>query len=62
VLSTLIVAVGLVLFVEGALYALFPEAMKKMMVSVLDTPSHILRIFGILAAIVGVVIVWLVQG
>ncbi|MCR9215548.1 MAG: DUF2065 domain-containing protein [Proteobacteria bacterium] len=61
-LSTLIIAVGLVLFVEGALYALFPEAMKKMMVSVLDTPSHILRIFGILAAIVGVVIVWLVQG
>lgn len=61
-LNTLFLALGLVLFVEGALYALFPEAMKKMMVSVMGTPGHILRIFGLGAAVIGVLIIWLVHG
>lgn len=61
-LSEFILAGALVLFIEGALYALFPDGMKKMMISVLDTPSHNLRIFGIAAAVIGVLIVWLVHG
>jgi uncharacterized protein len=62
VLSDFILAGALVLFIEGALYALFPDGMKKMMISVLDTPSHNLRLFGIVAASVGVLIAWFVRG
>ncbi|MEH6527385.1 MAG: DUF2065 domain-containing protein [Sneathiella sp.] len=61
-LSDFILAGALILFIEGALYALFPDGMKKMMISVLETPSHILRIFGLIAAIAGVAIVWVLRG
>jgi uncharacterized protein YjeT (DUF2065 family) len=61
VLSELLLAAALVLFFEGALYALFPEGMKKMMASALETPSHILRIFGLAAAIIGVILVWIIH-
>lgn len=61
-MSDFILAGALILFIEGALYALFPDGMKKMMISVLETPSHILRIFGLSVAIVGVVIVWFLRG
>nr|WP_281351330.1 DUF2065 domain-containing protein [Sneathiella litorea] len=54
-------AAALVLFFEGALYALFPDGMKRMMVSALNTPSHILRIFGLVFAILGVIFVWLIR-
>ena len=60
--TDLLLAAALVLFFEGALYALFPDGMKRMMVSALNTPSHILRIFGLAMAVLGVVGVWLIHG
>ena len=58
----LLIALALVLVIEGALYALFPEAMKRMMVSVAQQPGSALRSAGLLAATVGVGIVWLLRG
>ncbi len=55
-------AIGLALVMEGALYALFPEGMKKMMAYALAQPLGILRSVGLAAAIVGVCIVWLIRG
>ena len=60
--TDLLLAAALVLFFEGALYALFPDGMKRMMVSALNTPSHILRIAGLIAAALGVIFVWLIRG
>ncbi|MEX1036606.1 MAG: DUF2065 domain-containing protein [Sneathiella sp.] len=57
-----LLALALVLFIEGALYALFPDGMKRMMISVLDTPSHVLRIFGLVVSVLGVFFVWLLRG
>lgn len=48
--------------IEGALYALFPEAMKRAMLYVLDQPRGYLRTAGVAAAALGVGIVWLVRG
>jgi hypothetical protein len=62
VVTDLLLAAALVLFFEGALYALFPEGMKRMMISALNTPSHVLRIFGLIAAILGVIGAWLIHG
>lgn len=61
-MSDLLTALGLVLVIEGALYSLFPEAMKKMMASVMTLPSGSLRAVGLATAVVGVGIVWLVRG
>ena len=56
-----IAAVGLVLIFEGALYALFPAFMQRVMAQVLEMPPAIMRNGGLLAAVVGFGIVWLVR-
>ncbi|MCC3305516.1 DUF2065 domain-containing protein [Sneathiella sp. HT1-7] len=60
--TDIMLAAALVLFFEGALYALFPDGMKRMMASALTMPSHVLRIVGLAAAILGVIFVWLIRG
>jgi hypothetical protein len=60
-LEAFLLAACLVLFFEGALYALFPDGMKQMMLSVLQVPSRNLRIFGLAAALLGVVLAWIVR-
>jgi uncharacterized protein YjeT (DUF2065 family) len=58
----LLVAVGLVLVIEGIAYALFPDGMRSMMQRALDMPAQTLRFGGLLAAVIGVAVVWLVRG
>ena len=57
----LIVAIALILVLEGGLYALFPGGMRKMAMQVERVPVSTLRSAGLLAATVGVGIVWLVR-
>ncbi|MBI1775712.1 MAG: DUF2065 domain-containing protein [Proteobacteria bacterium] len=54
-------AFGLVLVVEGALYALFPPAMKRMAAAMQAIPEEWLRRVGLAAACVGVAVVWLIR-
>lgn len=60
-MADLITALGLAVAIEGLLYALFPDAMKKMMLQVLAQPQSNLRTAGLVAAIAGVGIVWLIR-
>ena len=60
-MSDFVVALGLVLVIEGVLYALLPDAMKRMMAQVLDLPANQLRIAGLVAALVGLGIGWVVR-
>jgi uncharacterized protein len=55
-------ALGLVLVIEGALYALFPEGIKRAAARALMVPPQALRLAGLAAACVGVLVVWLVRG
>ncbi|MFQ5958676.1 MAG: DUF2065 domain-containing protein [Alphaproteobacteria bacterium] len=55
-------ALCLVLVLEGALYALFPDGMKRMMAQVLTMPSSSLRAAGLTAAGLGLLLLWLVRG
>jgi uncharacterized protein len=61
-MSDLIVAIGLVLVLEGLMYAVFPGSLKRMMSMALNLPDDVLRRSGIAALALGVVIVWLVRG
>ena len=61
-MSELATALGLAIAIEGALYALFPQAMKQMMLRVLAEPPYTLRGAGLTAAVIGVCIVWLIRG
>lgn len=60
--ADLITALALVLVIEGALYALFPDAMKRMILAIGDMPPATLRNAGLIATVIGVAIVWLVRG
>ncbi len=61
-MADLLTALALVLVLEGLLYAVFPEQMKRMVVTILSVPPGTLRVAGLAAAVVGVGIVWLVRG
>ncbi len=61
-MSDFIVALGLFFALEGIVLAAFPSGAKRMMTTVLDTPDGPLRIAGIVSALVGLFIVWLVRG
>lgn len=58
----LLTALALVLVIEGAIYALFPEMMQRAMAVVLELPPSSLRTGGLAAAVVGTVLVWLLRG
>jgi hypothetical protein len=55
-------AIGLAVAIEGLVYALFPDGMKRMLVQVLAQPPATLRVAGLVAAAAGVGIVWWVRG
>ena len=52
---------ALVLVIEGILYALFPEGMKHLAQRAMQVPPQIIRASGLLAATIGVAIVWLLR-
>ena len=56
-----LLALGLVLALEGALYALFPEGMRRALAMALALPPDQLRVAGLFAALIGVGIVWLIR-
>ncbi|MBT3787172.1 MAG: DUF2065 domain-containing protein [Alphaproteobacteria bacterium] len=61
-MSDLVAALGLVLVIEGIVFALFPEGLKRKLIAALEMPASTLRIFGLAAAITGLAVVWMVRG
>lgn len=61
-MKELAVAIGLILALEGALYALFPDFMRRMAQQVLQTPGDTLRLAGVVSVGIGVALVWLIRG
>ena len=57
-MKEIIVAFGLFLFIEGALYALFPSKMRNMLEKLKSIKDSKLRIGGIIFALVGFLIIW----
>ena len=49
---------GLVLVIEGSLYALMPDAMKRLMEQAKSVPTPLFRAAGLAAATTGVILVW----
>ena len=61
-MEDLLVGLGLVLVVEGLIWALAPSMGKSMLETAAAMPQQALRFFGTSAVAVGVLIVWLVRG
>jgi uncharacterized protein len=61
-MSTLAVALGLVLVIEGMMWALAPGLGRKFLEATADMPESNLRLAGAVAVAAGVLIIWLVRG
>tara|TARA_B100000470_G_C19404263_1_gene221300 strand:+ start:75 stop:260 length:186 start_codon:yes stop_codon:yes gene_type:complete len=57
-MKELIIAIGLLFFIEGMLYALFPSKMKNMFKIIEKMHISQLRVGGLLFAIIGFLIIW----
>jgi uncharacterized protein YjeT (DUF2065 family) len=61
-MDDLAVAFGLVLVIEGLVWALAPRLGRKLLEATAETPESSLRLAGALAVAVGVFIVWMIRG
>jgi uncharacterized protein len=61
-MSELLSALGLVLVIEGILWAAFPHMALKMLQTASQMPEQTLRVVGLSVLAGGVILVWLVRG
>jgi len=57
----LLVGVGIMLVLEGLLFTALPNWMRSAMKSVLSSPDNLLRAVGLVSAVVGLILIWLVR-
>ena len=57
----LLTALALILVIEGIAYALFPEMLRRLAARTTRTPAQALRVGGLIAAILGVMFVWVLR-
>lgn len=60
-IGTALLALGLVLIVEGLVYALAPSLVEQMLEVLRQMPPEARRILGFLAILSGLVLVWLAK-
>jgi hypothetical protein len=56
-----VAALGLVLVIEGVLFALLPGKAQEAMRSAAETPPETLRMVGLASAVAGVIVIWLAR-
>jgi uncharacterized protein len=61
-MNDLAVALGLVLVIEGLLWAIAPRLGMRLLQAAADTPESSLRLAGAVAVAAGVLLVWIVRG
>ncbi|KAB2938730.1 MAG: DUF2065 domain-containing protein [Hyphomicrobium sp.] len=61
-MSDLVVGIGLVLVIEGLLWALVPHLATRLLEAAASVPQNSLRIAGWSSVLVGLVLVWLIRG
>lgn len=57
-IETALLALGLVLIVEGLVYALAPSLVDRMLIALAALPPEARRLAGLLAMLMGLVLVW----
>jgi len=57
-MAEFIMAIGFVVVIEGFLYALFPATMKNMIKMALEQNDNSIRLIGLIATFIGLVIIY----
>jgi uncharacterized protein len=61
-MTDFLAALGLVFVIEGLTFAAFPQAARRAVAMMTQIPDDRLRVTGILSAVSGLVMLWLVRG
>ena len=56
-----LIGIGILLVIEGLMFAASPTWIRRAMKSALVTPDHILRVAGIGSAVAGLILIWFVR-
>jgi uncharacterized protein YjeT (DUF2065 family) len=60
-MKELIVAFGLLLFIEGIFFTLFPTKMKNILLKLNDVTNSQLRTGGLIFAVIGFIVIWYIK-
>lgn len=60
-ISTVLLALGLVLIIEGLAYALAPSYVERMLIALRDLPEQARRLLGALVLVIGIILVGLAK-
>ena len=60
-MSELILAFGLLFFIEGLIIAIFPSRIKTMLKLIEEIPVNKLRITGVFFLLIGFLIIWYIK-
>lgn len=61
-MSDLVVGLGLVLVIEGLLWALVPNLATRLLEAAASVPQNILRLAGWGSVLAGLALVWIIRG
>ena len=56
-----LIGIGILFVLEGILFAAGPAFMRKAMKSAMEMPDNVLRMVGIVSAVVGLILIWLMR-
>ena len=60
--SDLLLGIGMVLVIEGLVYALAPSLVERLLEALRDMPIEMRRNLGLATLVTGIVIIWLAKG
>lgn len=61
-MADLVVGIGLVLVIEGLLWALVPNLAERLMEAAASVPQSSLRLAGWTSVLIGLGLVWMIRG
>jgi hypothetical protein len=61
-MSDLLTALALVLVIEGLVLAVFADRLDVLLERLADIPPEVLRVAGVVSAVLGLLAVWLIRG
>ncbi len=61
-MSDLLTALALVLVIEGLVLAVFADRLDVLLERLAEIPPEVLRVAGVVSAVLGLLAVWLIRG
>ncbi|MDX1425418.1 MAG: DUF2065 domain-containing protein [Kiloniellales bacterium] len=61
-MGDLLTALALVLVIEGLVLAVFADRLEELLARLAEIPPEVLRVAGLVSAVLGLIAVWLIRG